>query len=104
MPFGEIIPRKGAGSSSTFSKQVRCAIYILKDILSTLQGIRNSIAEISGKLEAHSLNSYNEQLELRREVRSTKDHLLHDLNGVNDELDEQTVLLKKLTDDVSDYN
>ena len=78
--------------------------HILKDILSTLQGIRNSIAEISGKLEAHSLNSYNEQLELRREVRSIKDHLLHDLNGVNDELDEQTVLLKKLTDDVSDYN
>ena len=78
--------------------------HILKDILSTLQGIRNSIAEISGKLEAHSLNSYNEQLELRREVRSTKDHLLHDLNGVNDELDEQTVLLKKLTDEVSDYN
>ena len=30
MPFEEIIPRKGAGSSSTFSKQVRCAIYIWK--------------------------------------------------------------------------
>ena len=31
MPFEEILPRKGAGSSSTFSKQVRCAIYIWKN-------------------------------------------------------------------------
>jgi len=73
-------------------KEVKMQEHILKDILSTLQGIRNSIAEISGKFEAHSLNSYEEQLELRRELRRVKE-----------ELQEQTPSLNTLAEEVTDF-
>jgi len=65
---------------------------LLRDILTTLQGIRDSIAELSGKFEAHSTTTYSEQLELRGEVRKVKN-----------ELSEQTVALNTLAEEVTNF-
>ena len=75
----------------------------LKEILMTLQGMRNLQAEAMGMFEAHSKTSYNEQLELRGEVKNIIDHLLYDLKSLKEELDKQTILLEKLAEDVTDY-
>ena len=64
----------------------------LKEILITLQFISKSLAEISGKFEAHSTTTYSEQLELRGEVRKIKN-----------ELSEQTVALNTLAEEVTNY-
>ena len=48
MPFEEITPRKGAGSSSTFAKQVRCAIYIWKTNIRICTVIGGDIASFIG--------------------------------------------------------
>jgi len=48
MPFEEITPRKGAGSSSTFSKQVRCAIYIWKSNIRLCTVIGGDISSFIG--------------------------------------------------------
>jgi len=48
MPFEEIIPRKGAGSSSTFSKQVRCAMYIWKSNIRLCVVIGGDISSFIG--------------------------------------------------------
>ena len=75
----------------------------LQEILMTLQGMRNLQAESMGMFEAHSKTSYNEQLELRGEVKNIIDHLLYDLKSLKEEVEKQTILLEKLVEDVTDY-
>ena len=73
--------------------------YLLKDILLTLQAIRNFSAERSGILDAHliqghthQINSYSELLEIRRELRSIR----YELDGTNTYLGEIVEMLKHL--------
>ena len=73
--------------------------YLLKDILLTLQAIRDFNAERSGVLEAHliqghthQINSYGELLEIRRELRSMR----YEVEGVSAYLDEAIGLLRQL--------
>ena len=71
---------------------------LLKDILLTLQGIRDYNAKRSGTLEGHLLqvhthqiNEKSELLEIRRELRSTR----YELDGINTYLPEIIELLKQ---------
>ena len=65
---------------------------ILQDILSTLQAINKSMAEINGKFEAHTLTTYGEILELKGEIKK-----------VTNELSKQTLALNTLAEEVIVY-
>jgi hypothetical protein len=81
--------------------------YLLKDILLTLQAIREFNAERSGVLEAHliqehthQINSHGELLEIRRELRSMR----YEVEGVSAYLDEMVGLLRQLNGGTPQHN
>ena len=56
MPFEEIMPRKGAGSSSTFAKQIRCGVYVWKNNIRLATVIGGDIASFVGIGRGHDVS------------------------------------------------
>ena len=91
MPFDEIIPRKGAGSASTFSKQVRCGIYVYKNNIRLSTVIGGDIASFVGIARGHDVSvAFGNGIDLGviKIYKSLKDGRAHykaQLNGKNEE-------------------
>ena len=90
MPFDEIIPRKGAGSSSTFSKQVRCGIYVYKNNIRLSTVVGGDIASFVGIARGHDVSvefGNGTDLGIIKIYKSPKDGRAHykaQLNGRNE--------------------
>ena len=111
MPFEEIIPRKGAGSSSTFSKQVRCAIYIWKTNIRLCVVIGGDISSFIGitaggdvKIDlGHGTDTG--KLQISKAPKDGKAHYKAQPNGKNAERNDIRVLVTippYLTDSLTD--
>ena len=91
MPFDEIIPRKGAGSSSTFSKQLRCGIYIWNNNIRLTTVIGGDIASFVGLGRGHDVSvefGNGTDLGIIKIYKSPKDGRAHykaQLNGKNED-------------------
>ena len=99
MPFEEIIPRKGAGSSSTFSKQVRCAIYIWKTNIRLCVVIGGDISSFIGIKPGGDVKinlghgTYTGKLQISKALKDGKAHYKAQPNGKNEERNDIRVLL-----------
>ena len=111
MPFEEIIPRKGAGSSSTFSKQVRCALYIWKSNIRLCVVIGGDISSFIGitaggdvKIDlGHGTDTG--KLQISKASKDGKAHYKAQPNGKNAERNDIRVLITippYLSDSLSD--
>ena len=91
MPFDEIIPRKGAGSSSTFAKQIRCGIYIWKTNIRLCTVIGGDIASFVGITRGGEVSmefGHGTDLGIVKIYKAPKDGKAHykaQLNGKNEE-------------------
>ena len=111
MPFEEIIPRKGAGSSSTFSKQVRCAIYIWKTNIRLCVVIGGDISSFIGIIPGSDVKidlghgTDTGRLQVSKASKDGKAHYKAQPNGKNEERNDIRVLLTippYLSDSLSD--
>ena len=111
MPFEEIIPRKGAGSSSTFSKQVRCAIYIWKTNIRLCVVIGGDISSFIGITPGSDVKidlghgTDTGRLNVSKASKDGKAHYKAQPNGKNEERNDIRVLLTippYLSDSLSD--
>ena len=99
MPFEEIIPRKGAGSSSTFSKQVRCAIYIWKTNIRLCVVIGGDISSFIGITPGSDVKidlghgTDTGRLNVSKASKDGKAHYKAQPNGKNEERNDIRVLL-----------
>ena len=99
MPFEEIIPRKGAGSSSTFSKQVRCAIYIWKTNIRLCVVIGGDISSFIGIIPGSDVKidlghgTDTGRLQVSKASKDGKAHYKAQPNGKNEERNDIRVLL-----------
>ena len=99
MPFEEIIPRKGAGSSSTFSKQVRCAIYIWKTNIRLCVVIGGDISSFIGITPGSDVKidlghgTDTGRLQVSKASKDGKAHYKAQPNGKNEERNDIRVLL-----------
>ena len=99
MPFEEIIPRKGAGSSSTFSKQVRCAIYIWKTNIRLCVVIGGDISSFIGIKPGGDVKinlghgTDTGKLQISKALKDGKAHYKAQPNGKNEERNDIRVLL-----------
>ena len=99
MPFEEIIPRKGAGSSSTFSKQVRCAIYIWKNNIRLCVVIGGDISSFIGITPGSDVKidlghgTDTGRLQVSKARKDGKAHYKAQPNGKNAERNDIRVLL-----------
>ena len=91
MPFDEIIPRKGAGPASTFSKQIRCGIYVCKNNIRLSTVIGGDIASFVGIARGHDVSvefGNGTDLGIIKIYKSPKDGRAHykaQLNGKNED-------------------
>jgi len=99
MPFEEIIPRKGAGSASTFSKQVRCAIYIWKTNIRLCMVIGGDISSFIGIIPGSDVKidlghgTDTGRLQVSKASKDGKAHYKAQPNGKNEERNDIRVLL-----------
>ena len=99
MPFEEIIPRKGAGSSSTFSKQVRCAMYIWKSNIRLCVVIGGDISSFIGITPGSDVKidlghgTDTGRLQVSKASKDGKAHYKAQPNGKNEERNDIRVLL-----------
>ena len=99
MPFEEIIPRKGAGSSSTFSKQVRCAMYIWKSNIRLCVVIGGDISSFIGIIPGSDVKidlghgTDTGRLQVSKASKDGKAHYKAQPNGKNEERNDIRVLL-----------
>ena len=99
MPFEEITPRKGAGSSSTFAKQVRCAIYIWKTNIRICTVIGGDIASFVGIVPGGDVRvkmGHGNDLGILHIDKAPKDGRAHykaQPNGKNDDRNDVRALL-----------
>ena len=90
MPFEEIMPRKGAGSSSTFAKQIRCGVYVWKNNIRLATVIGGDIASFVGIGRGHDVSvafGNGTDLGVIKIYKSLKDGRAHykaQLNGKNE--------------------
>ena len=91
MPFDEIIPRKGAGSASTFSKQVRCGVYVYKNNIRLSTVVGGDIASFVGITRGNDVSvefGNGTDLGVIKIYKSHKDGRAHykaQLNGKNED-------------------
>ena len=91
MPFDEIIPRKGAGSSSTFAKQIRCGVYVWKNNIRLATVIGGDIASFVGIARGNDVSvefGNGTDLGVIKIYKSPRDGRAHykaQLNGKNEE-------------------
>ena len=99
MPFEEIIPRKGAGSSSTFAKQVRCGVYVWKNNIRLSTVIGGDIASFVGIARGHDVSvefGNGTDLGVIKIYKSPRDGRAHykaQLNGKNEERNDIRVVV-----------
>ena len=99
MPFEEIIPRKGAGSSSTFSKQVRCAIYIWKTNIRLCVVIGGDISSFIGITPGSDVKVHlghgtdTGRLQISKASKDGKAHYKAQPNGKNEERNDVRTLI-----------
>jgi len=99
MPFEEIIPRKGAGSSSTFAKQVRCAMYIWKTNIRLCVVIGGDISSFIGIIPGSDVKidlghgTDTGRLQVSKARKDGKAHYKAQPNGKNEERNDIRVLL-----------
>ena len=90
MPFEEIIPRKGAGSTSTFAKQIRCGIYIWKTNIRLCTVIGGDIASFVGIGRGHDVSvAFGNGTDLGvikiyKSLKAGRAHYKAQLNGKNE--------------------
>ena len=117
MPFEEIVPRKGAGSSSTFSKQVRCAIYIWKTNIRLCVVVGGDISSFIGITPGSDVQidlghgTDTGKLQISKATKDGKAHYKAQPNGKNEERNDIRVLVtfppyisKSLTDKQTNLN
>ena len=111
MPFEEIIPRKGAGSSSTFSKQIRCAMYIWKSNIRLCVVIGGDISSFIGIIPGSDVKidlghgTDTGKLRIEKAPKDGKAHYKAQPNGKNAERNDIRVLVTippYLTDSLTD--
>ena len=99
MPFEEIVPRKGAGSSSTFSKQVRCAIYIWKTNIRLCVVVGGDISSFIGITPGSDVQidlghgTDTGKLQISKATKDGKAHYKAQPNGKNEERNDIRVLV-----------
>ena len=99
MPFEEIVPRKGAGSSSTFSKQVRCAIYIWKNNIRLCVVIGGDVSSFIGIIPGSEVKidlghgTDTGKLQISKPTKGGKAHYKAQSNGKNEERNDIRVLV-----------
>ena len=111
MPFEEILPRKGAGSSSTFSKQVRCAIYIWKTNIRLCIVIGGDISSFIGIISGGDVKidlghgTDTGKLQIEKAPKDGKAYYKVQPNGKNAERNDVRILVTippYLTDSLND--
>tara|TARA_R110000737_G_scaffold263557_1_gene271586 strand:- start:307 stop:753 length:447 start_codon:yes stop_codon:yes gene_type:complete len=99
MPFEEIVPRKGAGSSSTFSKQVRCAIYIWKNNIRLCVVIGGDVSSFIGIIPGSEVKidlghgTDTGKLQISKPIKGGKAHYKAQSNGKSEQRNDIRVLV-----------